>query len=123
MEMRRVNLIILNKLPACLTSFLDPHMEFVKSFAQVGFPDLSILPKKTRKSRNFWPKIENGGMALVVLEWTKIKMSWMNKIAFDKYRSIRLKVLYLKMARNLGESITLSAVGSSINCLIDASSI
>ena len=61
--------------------------------------------------------------ALVVLEWTKIKMSWMDKITFDKYRSIRLKVLYLKMARNLGESITLSVVGSSINCSIDTSSI
>ena len=61
--------------------------------------------------------------ALVVLEWTKIKMSWMDKIAFHKYRSIRLKVLYHKMARNLGESITLSAVGSSINCSIYTSSI
>ena len=54
--------------------------------------------------------------APVVFEQTKIRMSWMDKIAFDKYGSIRLKVLYLKMARNLGESITWSAVGSSINC-------
>ena len=61
--------------------------------------------------------------ALVVLGWPKIKMSWLDKIAFDKDRSMRLKVLYLKMARNLGEGITLSAVGSSINCSIDASSI
>ena len=36
-------------------------VEFVKSFTAVRFPHFSILPEKMRKSRNFWPKIENGG--------------------------------------------------------------
>ena len=35
--------------------------QFVKSLTPVRFPKFSILPEKIRKSRHFWPKIENGG--------------------------------------------------------------
>ena len=38
----------------------ETDVEFVKSFAPVGFPNFSILPEKMRKARHFWPNIENG---------------------------------------------------------------
>ena len=38
----------------------SPDLEFVKSFTQVRFLKISILPEKTRNSRPIWPKIDNG---------------------------------------------------------------
>ena len=40
--------------------------QFVKSLTPVRFPKFSILPEKTRKSRQFWPTIETADVLLIL---------------------------------------------------------
>ena len=50
-------LVMLKMMPMMVIMvMLMTAVKFVKSFTPVGFPNLSIVPEKTCKSRHFWPK-------------------------------------------------------------------
>ena len=48
--------MMLMSLMMVIIVMLMTAVEFVKSFTPVGFPNLSIVPEKTCKSRHFGPK-------------------------------------------------------------------
>ena len=108
--MRRVNLIILNKLPACLTRFLDPHTELQKRAERANQLVLFFLA-----SANFWVKHRKTGEdtrkqaktgAFLVLIFLGKKLAGANFYAFCNYAFVQTCTPAEFQAKNLPKKFT-----------------